>query len=423
MSSKRAPIQKITFTIAALDALPLPEPGTRVTYHDTKVNGLQLRVTANGTKTFYIFQRVNGKPERVKVGEHPYPIMGIDQARKRAKEIIHQIAEGQSPNAAKREDKAKSLTLAEAVNQYVTDKRRRTDKLPLKARTKADYLAMVKPSRLTAAGKRTKGGTLARLANKSIYQITAADIKAAHDENLKRHSGRQAFYAMQTLAAVLRFYAVKIPQDPFSVETREADRIYLEKAGVSETEPVEHLLTHLGEWWRALNALPPSPVSDYLAFLALTGCRPGEPLKVLVGDLAGDEIRLHDTKNRSDHVLLLSTRAQVIAQRNAEGRAATDRLFPVTPAQVNQLAHELSAATGIPFTSKMLRSLFASIADELVSSSTLKRLMNHKRKDDVTDTNYIRKLKETLRDGWQKVADYIEATAADNVIPIRGAAS
>ena len=49
--------------------------------------------------------------------------------------------------------------------------------------------------------------------------------------------------------------------------------------------------------------------------------------------------------------------------------------------------------------------------------------MNHKRKDDVTDTNYIRKLKETLRDGWQKVADYIEATAADNVVPIRGVAS
>jgi integrase len=419
MSSKRASPQKITFTIAALDALPLPAPGTRATYHDTKVNGLQLRVTANGTKTFYIFQRVNGKPERVKVGEHAYPIMGIDQARKRAKEIIHQIAEGQSPSAAKRVDKAQSLTLAEAVNQYVTDKRRRTDKLPLKERTKADYLAMVKPGRLTAAGRRTKGGTLARLASKSIYQITAADIKAAHDDNLKRHSSRQCFYAMQTLAAILRFYAVKIPQDPFSVETREADRIYLEKAGVSKIEPVEHLLTHLGEWWRALRALPPSPVPDYVAFLALTGCRPGEPLRVLVGDLVGDEIRLHDTKNRTDHVLLLSSQALAIVQRNAEGKAATDRLFPVTPAKVNELAHELSAATGIPFTSKMLRSLFASVADELVSSSTLKRMMNHKRKDDVTDTNYIRKLKETLRAGWQAVADYIEAIAADNVVSIR----
>lgn len=416
MSSKRAPTQKITFTIAALDNLPLPEAGERVTYHDTKVNGLQLRVTANGTKTFYIFQRVNGKPERVKVGEHPYPIMSVDQARKRAKEIIHQIAEGTSPSAAKREVKAKALTLAEAVNQYVADKRRRTDKLPLKPRTVDDYMSMLKSPRLTAAGKRTKGGALARLATKSIYGITAADIKAVHDENLKCHSERQAFYAMQTLTAILRFYAVKIPQDPFSRETPEADRIYIEKAGVSESEPVEQLLNRLGEWWRTL---PQSPVGDYIAFLALTGCRPSEPLKVLVGDLASGEIRLRDTKNRSDHTLLLSRQALAIAQRNAEGKAATDRLFPVTPAKANALAHELSATTGIPFVPKMLRSLFASVADELVSASTLKRMMNHKRKDDITDTNYIRKLKDQLRDGWQKVADYIEAIAADNVVPIR----
>lgn len=421
-TAKRAPSLKLNFTKTALDNLPLPEHGQRSVYHDTKVNGLQLRVTANGVKSFYIFMRVNGRPERVKVGEHAYPIMSIDQAREEAKGVIARIAKGESPSAAKRESKAKALTLAEAVNQYVADKRRRTDKLPLKQRTVDDYLNMLKPPRLTAAGKRTKGGALARLAGKSIYALTAEGIKSVHAENLKLRSSRQCFYAMQTLAAVLRFFAVKIPQDPFSAETREADRIYLEKAGVSETEPVEHLLNHLGEWWRALKALPPSPVSDYIAFLALTGCRPSEPLKVLVGDLVNGEVRLKDTKNRSDHVLLLSTQALAIAQRNAEGRAANDRLFPVTPAKVNELAHELSAATGIPFTSKMLRSLFASIADELVSSSTLRRLMNHKR-GDITDVNYIRKLKETLRSGWQAIADHVEAIAAENVVSIRGAAS
>ncbi|UVJ44987.1 integrase family protein [Pseudomonas sp. LS1212] len=420
---KRAPSLKLNFTVVTLNALPLPEAGERVTYHDTQVIGLQLRVTSNGTKTFYVFQRVNGKPERVKVGEHPYPITGIDQARRQAKAIIHQIAEGQSPSAAKREDKAKSLTLAEAVDQYVADKRRRTDKLPLKARTVDDYLAMLKPPRLTATGKRTKGGALARLAGKSIYGIGAADIKAVHDENLKCHSRRQAFYAMQTLKAILHFYAVKIPQDPFSTETPEAGRIYIEPAGVSETEPVEHLLNHLGEWWRALHALPPSPVTDYLAFLLLTGCRPGEPLKVLAGDLVNGEIKLIDTKNRSSHLLLLSTQALAIAQRNAAGKVATEPLFNVTPAQANALAHELSATTGIPFVPKMLRSLFASIADELTSASTLKRLMNHKQKSDITDTNYIRKLKETLREAWQKISDFIEAIASDNVVPIRGAAS
>ena len=418
---KRAPSLKLNFTKAALDNLPLPEPGQRVTYHDAdskqSVNGLQLRVTSNGCKSFYVFMRVGGKPERVRLGEHAYPHMSIDQAREEAKVVIAQIAKGESPAAKERERKAKSLTLAEAVERYVTDKRRRTDKLPLKERTKADYLAMLKPPRLTVEGKRTKGGCLARLANKSIYGITAADIKSLHAENLKHHSERQTFYALQTLAAVLRFYAVKIPHSPFSRDTPEAERLYIETAGVSATEPIEHLLKHLGDWWRALTAQQ-SPVSDYLMFLALTGCRPGEPLKVLVGDLVSGEIRLRDTKNRTDHVLLLSTQALAIAQRNASGKAAGDRLFPVTPAQANQLAHELSDATGIPFVPKMTRSLFASVADELVSSSALKRMMNHKRKDDITDTNYIRKQKETLRAGWQAVADYIEASAATNVVPL-----
>ncbi|VVQ05171.1 tyrosine-type recombinase/integrase [Pseudomonas fluorescens] len=417
MSSKRASTEKIQFTIAALDALPLPEPGTRVTYHDKTVSGLQIRVTSNGTKTFYVFMRVNGKPERVKVGEHTYPEMTIDQARKKAKAIIHQIAEGQSPAAAKREDKAKGLTLAKAVDQYVTEKHRESDGLLLKPRTVDGYLKLLKPSRLTATGKRTKGGPLARLADKPIYKLTADEIKKIHSENLKLHGERQSACAMVLLKAVLRFYGIKIAQDPFDKNTREVDRIHIMKSGVAPREPVEHLLTHLGEWWRALHALPQSAVSDYIAFLALTGCRPGEPLKILVGDLVNGEIRLRDTKNRLDHVLLLSRQALAIAERNASGKAATDKLFPITPAKANELAHELPSAPGVPFTPKMLRSLFASIADELVSASTLKTLMNHKSQS-VTDRNYIRKQKIQLAEAWQKVADHIEAVAADNVVPL-----
>jgi integrase len=417
---KRAPSHKLTFTIAALDALPSPEPGTRVTYHDTKVNGLQLRVTANGTKTFYVFMRVGGKPERVKVGEHPYPIMGIDQARKEAKAIIHQIAEGQSPNAVKRETKANSLTLGEAVERYVADKHRK-DGLLLKERTRNDYTAMLKPPRLTSKGKHTKGGPLARLAGKSIYGLTADEIKDTHVENQTLHGVRQASYAMQTLKAVLRYYGVKIPQDPLDKSTREADRIHIMKAGVAPREPIKQLSAGLGIWWRALQTMPQSAVSDYLAFLAFTGCRPGEPLKVLAGDLVNGEITLLDTKNRSSHTLLLSRQALAIAQRNAESKAATERLFTVTPAQANALAHELSAKTGLSFVPKMTRSLFASTAEKLVTFGVLKGLMNHKQKSDLLNTNYIEKTEDELRAGWQKVADHIEAAAADNVVPIRGA--
>lgn len=400
----------MNFTKTALDNLPLPAPGQRTTYHDEggaqSVRGLQLRVTSNGIKTFSVFGRVaGGKPERITIGK--YPAFSIDQARKKAKAVITQLAEGQSPAAAKREEKAKSLTLADAMGQYIEGKLR-ADDLPLKQRTKTDYQGMLKPSRLTAAGKYTKGGTLARLASKPVHGLTAADIKAVHAENLKLHSERQCMYAMQTLKAVLRFHAVQIPNNPFGRDTPEVDRIRIKKAGVAAREPIKKLSAHLGEWWRALHALPQSPVTDYLAFLMLTGCRPGEPLKVLVGDLADDQIRLRDTKNRTDHILLLSAQALAIVQRQAEGKVAGDRLFSVSPAQANRLAHELSAATGIAFVPKTLRAVFASVAEKLVTFGVLKGLMNHKQKSDLLNTNYIEKTEEELRAGWQAVADHIE---------------
>lgn len=415
----------MNFTKTALDNLPLPAPGQRTTYHDEggaqAVRGLQVRITGNGIKTFSVFKRVaGGSPERTTLGR--YPEISIDQARKKAKAVIAQLAEGQSPAAAKREDKAKSLTLADAMDQYI-ERKLRADDLPLKARTCSDYQGMLKPSRLTKAGKRTKGGTLARLASKPVHGLTAADIKAVHAENLKLHSGRQCMYAMQTLKAVLRFHAVHIPGDPFGRDTPEVDRIRIKKAGVAPREPIKKLSARLGEWWQALHALPQSPVTDYLAFLMLTGCRPGEPLKVSVGELADGQIKLVDTKNRSDHVLLLSRQALQIVQRQAEGKAPGDRLFSVSPAQANRLAHELSAATGITFVPKTLRAVFASVAEKLVTFGVLKGLMNHKQKSDLLNTNYIEKTEEELRSGWQAVADYLDAMAADNVVPIRGSAS
>lgn len=423
MSAKRAPAQKLNFTQANLDGLKLPAAGKRATYHDTKVNGLQLRVTANGTKSFYVFQRVNGKPERVRVGRHPYPIMSIDQARKEAKAIIHQIAEGESPAAAKRVENAAKQTLADAVVEYLQGKRRR-DGLPLKQRTHDDYMAMIASGRLTAKGKRTRGGTLAALANKPIHSISASDIKTLHAANLQRGE-RQAIFAMQTLRAVLRWHVIKIDNDPFSRDTPEKERIILPITRPSDKEPVGRILDNLGAFWRALQAMPETPASDYIKFLLLTGCRAGEPRTITMDNvnLQSGRITLRDTKNRTDHVLRLSSQALVIVQRQAEGKAGTDKLFPTSVVEVNKAAHALVGATGLAFVPKMARSIFASVAEALVTASTLKRMMNHTQESDIANTFYIHKLEAELRAGWQAVADHIEARADATVVPIRGVVS
>lgn len=61
--------RKLAFTKRLLETLPLPEPGQRLTYHDSKTPGLGLRVTANGSKTFIVRRRLaDGQAERVTLG-------------------------------------------------------------------------------------------------------------------------------------------------------------------------------------------------------------------------------------------------------------------------------------------------------------------------------------------------------------------
>ena len=58
-----------------------------------------------------------------------------------------------------------------------------------------------------------------------------------------------------------------------------------------------------------------------------------------------------------------------------------------------------------------MRSTFISIADDLVSATTVRRMVNHADAGDVTATHYIGKSEAQLRDGWQRVADFIEDAA------------
>ena len=410
-------MSRFHFTKEALDALPLPEKGQRTTYYDSEQPGLQIRVTSAGVKTFSVFARVaGGAPERVTIGK--YPTINVKQARTKAKKIVSDLALGESPMAAKRVKKVESLTLAEAVAEYVRDKRRR-DGLPLKQRTVTDYLKKVLPAKAKVNGSQKMPGELFALADKPIRSITGADIRKVHAANLLRGE-RAAFYAMQVLRAVLSWHEVTIPDTPFGKDKAG------KKAGI--TIPKAHATgtiippEQIGKWWNAINSMPVEPATDYLRFLLLTGCRPAEPLKVLVSDcdLVGGRVTLRDTKNRQDHLIRLSTQCWEIVKRQTEGKLPGDRLFTMDPKKTIQA---LVKTTGITFTPKTLRSTFASAAEVLVSAYTLKRMMNHIQSSDVTGVHYIHKGEVELRAGWQSVADFIEGQATTNVVPIRGAAS
>jgi hypothetical protein len=108
----------ISFNKESIEALPLPSVG-RITYHDThkQAAGLQLRITAKGTKTFCVFRRTRGgQPERMTLGR--YPDMTVDQARRQAAKINAAIAEGANPAEVKRAHKAER-TFGELFAEYI----------------------------------------------------------------------------------------------------------------------------------------------------------------------------------------------------------------------------------------------------------------------------------------------------------------
>ena len=416
-------------------------------YKLTLDRGLQLRIAPDGVRTLLVRYTVKGSDvERQyrlpqEYGERPGQMklaMACAEAariRALARDGVDWPAQEEArlrAETAEREqlDRQEGMTMAKALREYVDKKRRAKDGLPLKARTKADYLAMVEPGETTKKGKKLADGLLYPLADKLLAKLTSDDIRNQYAFLLKR-SKRQADYAMQVLRAVMRWHGVVVPGNPLGRETAGRDRIVLAPA---KGNPAPIPPERLGAWWRVSGKAPSQVAADYYRFQLLTGCRGGEihgdkrynypPIRVGDVDCDAGKVVLRDTKNRSDHKLLLARQALEIASKHCVGRKPDEVLFPITDARKTLKWINARAKTHVQ--GHGLRDTFASIAEELVSGGLLKRMLNHSVAGDVTLGHYVGKSEAQLRAGWQTVADFIEAAAleptSEDVHVVAGAA-
>lgn len=135
--------------------------------------------------------------------------------------------------------------------------------------------------------------------------------------------------------------------------------------------------------------------------------------KVSDVDLIGGRIMLRDTKNRSDHPVMLSKQAHEIAAKHCENKKLSDRLFPISdPRKTLKAINKSIGLYPLVIKGHDMRATFASIAEPLVSYLTLKRMMNHANTGDVTSESYVATSEAQMRDAWQKVADFITAAGA-----------
>jgi integrase len=112
------PKRKFNLTKKAIDALASPSNGQRAYFYDTKVRGLAVAVSPMGKKTFILYRKVAGKPERITIG--PCCDLSIEQARGKAEEMNAAIADGKNPAEQKRAVRDE-MTLSELFQRYLDD--------------------------------------------------------------------------------------------------------------------------------------------------------------------------------------------------------------------------------------------------------------------------------------------------------------
>jgi integrase len=108
------PVAKFNFTKKAIDLL---DSGPKRHYfYDSQVRGLALAVDPTGRKTFILYRKVKGRPERVKIGT--FPDMSIEGARTQAQGMNVVIAQGGNPAEERRAVRAE-MTLQELFDTWL----------------------------------------------------------------------------------------------------------------------------------------------------------------------------------------------------------------------------------------------------------------------------------------------------------------
>jgi integrase len=406
---------KLRLTAEAIKALEIPahasSGATRQTiYYDELQPGLGVRVTSGGARVYIAEGSIAGDTVRVKLGA--CSDLTLTQARQRSQKVRGELAGGVNPNARKRELRARSVTLAEAFEAFIAS---RKGSRKLAERTEYDYRRLLYGT-IDKRGDRRHDGYLSPWRARPLAAVTREDVAAKH-ASLAKRSGAQANYAMRLLSAVWTFTRASAPEiGPNPVEIlREL------KAWVRLDRRKTRLQAHEFErWFAAVRTLETDATFDnalcarvYFQAMILSGHRPGElaRLKVIDVDLKARAFSVGRTKNREEHTLPMSDYLYELFAAwlpNVKG----EWVFPGAGpkgyiVETKKLVAKVREASALSFTLADLRRTFISVAESIdIPAYALKRLLNHKMKNDVT-AGYIITDVERLRSPMQKVTDFI----------------
>lgn len=411
---------KLSFTKTILQSLPVPDKQTY--YWDTKVEGLGLGITPKNVKSFVLYQRLNGKPTRIKLGR--FPTLSVEQARTLAIDYLGELNKGNDPRAAKKIKKQTELTLEQVYEAYLQAKPN------LSANTIRIY-------------EQNQKNSFSDWWNKPLGRITEPMVQERHRRDGQK-SQAAANQSMRMLRALFNFAKENYkdnknqslyPYNPVEILSRLKSWYDIRRR---TTIVKQHQLKAVFRAMMAVRTerIEPFTFRDYLLVCLFTGLRSHEVASLRIDQIDLEErsilLKGETVKNKQDHFVPLSTfafdiirsRIERLKHHHTAGKDTPKEnpvyLFP-TPSKAGYFAEPRAACDpvsktgGVKFSSHDLRRTFITLAESLdISPYAWKQLVNHKiPKNDVSGGYVIPDL-ERLRRASQKICDFILEKAEFN---------
>jgi integrase len=274
---------------------------------DTLVSNLMVTVFPSGKKTWSVRYRSDSKRVKMKLGD--YPTLGLSDARRKAKDVLVSVADGENPAYEKRrkvEDKSKTRQTLEINNLLDL-----YDQLHL-SQLKTGYQA------------KTFLREFARdFGNTNITDFTKQDFVGLLNEIMAAGNGTKAnrvfthvktFFGWAIGQGFLEYSPCLHVKKPFKEKSRERF--------LSDQE--------IKCFWQATGE-ELEPFGHMARLLLLTGQRLSEVCRMTEGELLGQDhwhLSSQRTKNETQHDIFLSDMAQDIVWRDE--RVAGSYLFSTT---------------------------------------------------------------------------------------------
>ena len=277
-------------TAGNIERLTCPAGKSQAFLRDAQGNGLRVRVTPTGKKTFVFEQSLNNQTIRRPIGE--VSAWSIDAARTEAKRLSLMLDAGTDPRELAREQAeakaaeaerkaaataaaasqaaADALTVGEAWQRYLTERQPRWGD-----HTYADHVKLAQAGgqpRQRMPGVKTKPGPLAPLMVLRLVDLNGPTVEAWAAREAKDRPARVRL-SLRLLKAFLRWADaepdLKGRADPAAASAKKAR----EAAGRPKAKNDNLQREQLAAWFAHVRQIQNPVISAYLQCLLLTGAR------------------------------------------------------------------------------------------------------------------------------------------------------